>query len=171
VDFERPQFERGKALGYVVDMAPTFFLLLVIEHGSRFNGFQAMRIRDVCRLEVPHRHAGFVEAALRACGEQTTRNPGVSVDSVASILESAGRSFPLITIHCEAVDPEVCYIGRFLGLEQGRVRLREIDTDANWHPEDSSYRLRDITRIDFGGHYEKALDLVAKSSQVQTKRS
>ena len=166
VSFERQQFERGQALGYVIDIGPTFFLLLVIEHGSRFNGFQAMRIGDVSKLDVPHRHAGFVEAALRACSERMVRKPRVRVDSVVDLLESAGRTFPLVAIHCEAVDPEVCYIGKFLGFEQRKVRLREIDTDANWHVEDSLYRLKDITRVDFGGHYEEALHLVVRSRQV-----
>ena len=38
--------------------------------------------------------------------------------------------------------------------------LLEINPDASWDAEPREYRLRDITRVDFGGDYEDALHLV-----------
>jgi hypothetical protein len=45
----------------------------------------------------------------------------------------------------------------------GKVSLIEIDTDAIWDDEPSSYRLREITRVSFGGAYEDALYRVGKT--------
>ena len=72
----------------------------------------------------------------------------------------AGRAFPLVAIHTEEEDPEVCFIGRVLGVTQRRLRLVEINTDATWESEPTEYRLDAITRVDFGGGYEDALHIV-----------
>jgi hypothetical protein len=54
----------------------------------------------------------------------------------------------------------VCEIGRVMGVEKGHVSLLEIGADATWYATPSRYRLRDITRVDLGGDYEEALQLV-----------
>jgi hypothetical protein len=75
-------------------------------------------------------------------------------------LLSAGRAFPLVTIHREQVDPDVCWIGRVQGLDRGRVSLLEIGPDAQWDDFPEEYRVKEITRVNFGGEYEGALHLV-----------
>jgi hypothetical protein len=42
----------------------------------------------------------------------------------------------------------------------GRVTFLEIGSDASWDNELETYRLSEITRIDFGGDYENALQLI-----------
>jgi hypothetical protein len=84
----------------------------------------------------------------------------VSVSSIEDLLRSAGRAFPLVTIHRESVNPDVCQIGRVVKVERGRVWLLEIDPDAKWKREPTPYRLSEITRVDFGGDYECALHMV-----------
>ena len=70
------------------------------------------------------------------------------------------RSFPLVAIHRERVNPDVCWIGRVTGVDRGRVSLLKIDPDASWDAEPKEYRLNEITRVNFGGDYENALHLV-----------
>ena len=78
-----------------------------------------------------------------------------------NLLLSANKHFPLVTIHLEEVDPDVCYIGKVSGVDKEFVKLMCITPDGEWEEEESFYYLKDITRIDFGGAYEDALDLVA----------
>lgn len=40
------------------------------------------------------------------------------------------------------------------------MSLLEIGPDALWDDEPETYRLSEITRVDFGGAYEEALHLV-----------
>ena len=82
------------------------------------------------------------------------------VHSLKELLLSASRLFPVVTIHIEKVDPDVCYIGRIVDLNKDHVALLEIGPDACWDKKPTSYRLREITRVDFGGQYEEALHLV-----------
>jgi hypothetical protein len=51
-------------------------------------------------------------------------------------------------------------IGRVTGIANGRVSLLEITPGAKWDKHPEEYRLREITRVDFGGDYEEALHLV-----------
>jgi len=160
VRFTRP-FEEGSVNGYVIDIGPEFFVVALVSDAIRFNGFQCFRLSDVRRLQVPSRYAAFHEAALKKRGEEIPKNPHVVVTSLPKLLLTANRAFPLVTIHREKVDPDVCQIGRVVDLRNGRVSLLEIGPDAVWDDKPETYRLNEITRVDFGGDYEEALHLVS----------
>lgn len=72
----------------------------------------------------------------------------------------------MVTIHREGVDPDVCRIGRVVGINGGRVWLQEINPDATWDATPLPYPLAEITRITFGGDYENALHLVGGDPPV-----
>ena len=145
--------------GYVMDVGPKFFLLALVSDRIWFDGFECFRISDVRGLSLDPR-AHFVESALKKRGERLPKSPRVNVASIEKLLISANRLFPLVTIHCEKVDPDVCWIGRVRGIERGRVSVLGIRPDATWHDEPESYQLSEITRVSFGGDYENALHLV-----------
>nr|HEV7953831.1 hypothetical protein [Candidatus Acidoferrales bacterium] len=94
------------------------------------------------------------------------KKPMVSVHSIEELLLSASRAFPLVTIHREKVDPDVCWIGRVVGIDRGRVSLLEIRPGAEWDDSPSKYRLREITQVNFGNDYENALHLVGGEPTV-----
>jgi hypothetical protein len=165
VRFARP-FECGTVNGYVLGIGPRFFLLALVSDGLRFNGFQCLRLSDVRQLCVPDKDAAFHETALRKRGQRFPKKPPVSVSSLDKLLLTAGRAFPLVTIHREKVDPDVCWIGRVTDLRDGRVTLREIGPDARWDDQLGTYRLSEITRVDFGGDYEDALYSVADPPKI-----
>jgi hypothetical protein len=132
---------------------------VLVSDRIRFDGFECFRVNDVKNLE-PDPYAAFAEAALKKRRLRRPKKPRVSVDSVERLLLSAGRAFPLVTIHRESIDPDVCWIGRVLGVNRGRVSMLEINPDATWDKTPTEYRLNGITRVNFGGDYEKALHLV-----------
>jgi hypothetical protein len=158
VRFSR-RFEAGRVRGYVLDVGPQFFLVALVSEYIRFNGFQCFRASDVKNLE-PDPYAAFAEAALKKRGLRRPKKPSVSVASVDRLLLSAARAFPLVTIHTESIDPDVCWIGRVLGINRSRVSMLEINPDATWDEAPTEHRLNEITRVDFGGDYEDALHLV-----------
>ena len=158
VQFSR-RFERTTTRGYVLDVGPRFFLLALVSDRIWFDGFGCFRVADVSNV-VADPHATFAEAALHKRGERRPRKPRIDVRRIEDLLLSAGRAFPLVTIHCEEVNADVCRIGRVLGVKRGRVSLLEIDPAAKWERGPTEYRLSEITRVDFGGDYEIALHLI-----------
>jgi hypothetical protein len=153
-------FDRGTVSGYVLDIGPQCFLIALVSDGIRYNGFQCYRSSDVRRLWVPDKYARFHEGVLRIRGLSSPKKPPVSVSSSAELLLTANRAFPLVTIHREKVDASACWIGRIVDLRNGFVTLLEIGPDASWDNKLETYRLSEITRVDFGGDYEDALYLI-----------
>jgi hypothetical protein len=158
VRFSR-RFEESPIRGYVLDIGPKFFLLALVSDRIWFDGFECFRISDVRDLK-PDPYVNFVEAALKKRSERITKKPRVDLKGIAELLRSAARLFPLVTIHREGKRPDVCWIGRILGVQGGKVSLLEINPDATWDAKPTEYRLNEITRVDFGGDYENALHLV-----------
>jgi hypothetical protein len=158
VRFSR-RFESSRIHGYVLDVGTHFFMLLVVSDRIQFDGFDCFRIRDVRNVK-PAPYAAFVEAALKKRGARRPPKPRIRLANVEELLLSAARSFPLITIHREQVDPDACWIGSVLGVKHGRVSMLEIGPDAVWDHAPEEYRISEITRVNFGGDYETALRLV-----------
>jgi hypothetical protein len=153
------RFEPGIVRGYVLDVGPKFFLLALVSDRIWFDGFECFRVGDIRDL-MPDPYAKFAEDALNKRKERMPKKPRVSVRSIEELLLSAAKAFPLLTIHREKVDPDVCWIGRVVGISRGRVSLLEIRPGAEWDNSPTGHRLREITQVNFGNDYESALHLV-----------
>jgi hypothetical protein len=159
-------FEQGFVRGYVLDLGPKFFLLALQSDQIRFDGFSCFRVADAKNLR-PDPYAAFAEAALRKLKEPAPKKPRVSVASIEELLLSANKLFPLLTIHRENIKPDVCWIGKIEEIRRGQVSLLEIGPDATWDDEPTSYKLNEITAVEFGGEYERALHLVGGNPRSQ----
>lgn len=164
----RRRFEKSTIRGYVLDVGPRFFLLALVSDRLWFDGFECFRVNDVKDLRQDP-YAAFAEAALEKRGERKPKKR-VSVANIEDLLLSAGRAYPLVTIHREEVNPNVCWVGRVLGVNRSRVSLLQIGPDATWEDAPTEYRLNEITHVNFGGDYEDALYIVG-GDPVVGKRS
>jgi len=153
------RFEDSKIRGYVLDVGPEFFLFSLVSDRIWFDGFECFRIRDIQDVKLDP-YGEFAEAALKKRRERRPVKPRVNVSSIEATLVSAGKLFPLVTIHRDEVDPDVCWIGHVLAVNRGRVSLLAINPDATWDTVPSEYLLKEITRVNFGADYENALHLV-----------
>jgi hypothetical protein len=153
------RFEDFPVRGYVLDVGPKFFMLAVVSDRLWFDGFECFRIGDVRGLR-PDPYAAFAESALHKRGERLPRKPRIDLGNVGALLVSASRLFPLVTVHREVMEPDVCWIGRVLGIHRGRLSLLQITPNACWEEQPEAFRLSEITRVNFGGGYEAALHLV-----------
>jgi hypothetical protein len=157
------RFEDAAIRGYVLSVGPTFFIVALISDRLWHDGFECFRLTDLASVE-PDPYADFAERALHLRGLRRPRLPKVRLDSVGDIVRSAGTAFPLIAIHREATDPDICRIGQVVAVNRTQVALLEIGPDARWDVEPTVHSLRSITRVGFGGEYENALALVGGSS-------
>lgn len=153
------RFDDTSIRGYVSDVGADFFLLALVSDRLRWDGFECFRIKDVQDLR-PDPYVGFVEAALKKRGLRRPRKPKIDLQSVEHLLLSAGKAFPLVTIHMEKKDPDVCFIGSVRGVSDGKLSLLGISPHAQWDTNPDAFPLRRITRVNFGGEYEEALHLV-----------
>lgn len=161
VDFKRPKLDEEYLRGFVLDYSDTLILLNVLDSNFYLNGFTVVRDIDVTRVRTYDNKDYFLNRALRLKSIKPKRKPRVDLANWKTLLLSAQKLFPLITIHREAISNEVCYIGKVVSATEKTVTLYDIDPRAEW---DRPYRRRlsDLTKVDFGGGYEDALWRVAK---------
>ena len=123
--------------------------------------FDAKRGQDIQRL-------GWQNRAVGQFKLNPVRPPGISLTSLPDLLESIGRSYPLITIHPEKVKPDVCYIGPLLSIAKATFTIDDLDCNAEWSGP-RRLRFSDVTRVDFGGGYEEALAATAPKRPKRKK--
>lgn len=121
---------------------------------QRSQGPETGPLCPFCRGRTEETGRTAAEEATGQCGEH--RGP-------ASV---GWQGFPVGDVHREQVDPGVCWIGRVQGVDRGRVSLLEIGPDAIWEDTPEEYRIKEITRVNFGGDYENALHLVGGEPTV-----
>jgi hypothetical protein len=155
----RQRFETASIHGYIHGVGAKFVLVAIVNDRVWLEGFECFRIKDVRGIK-PDPYRKFIERALKLRGERKPKRPRIKMGSIGEIIVSASRLFPLVTIHQEETRPDVCWIGRVLGVDSGRVRMLDIEPGAVWASEPSSYRLAEITQVSFGADYEGALYLV-----------
>ena len=150
----------GHMDGYVVGIGHDFVLILLVSDLITYNGFEALRLKDIESVEIPSPYVKFIQSALALRRLKKPRSPKVNLDSTANVVRSAAARFPLVTIHYEIADPDVCLIGTPASIGKSILKLRSITPNAEWQEELDSVRMSDITRVSFGGSYEEALALV-----------
>lgn len=156
----RRPFVKEELEGCVVGVGEQFVLLHYLDCGFRLNGHLAIRISDIrsCRLLI--KNDRIAERVLKLRGDVPVPLPQISLVNLPELLLSAFRQYPLVTIHTELRDPDVCFIGEVAKITERTVTLDEIDPAAKW-TRTRRHRLDDITRVDIGGAYEDALLLAA----------
>lgn len=154
------RFEAGPVRGYVMGVGPKLFLLCLVSDRLRYDGFECFRVSDIKGVQADP-YASFAETALRLRKESKPRTPNVSLLGKEQLLRTAGLAFPLVTIHREKLNPDVCLIGRVVDVTADHLHLLLIDPHAKWDERPTKFPLRGITRVNFGGDYETALFLVS----------
>jgi hypothetical protein len=145
-----------KLEGSILETGSEWLLMHELNTELFLDGHVAVRVADV-RSVKPLGSSSFPARALRHYGEKPRRPGLVKLTSARTVIESASRRFPLVTIHVERRDPAVCYIGVPLRITSRSLRLREITPEAQWEDKPRTYRLGDITQVEIGGRYQRAL--------------
>lgn len=152
-------FGDGRVDGRVAGVSRQLVAIAVVGEGIRPNGIQVFRIADIVSAKAPAPYASFIQRVFRARRLRWPRLGKVELTSWRSLVETADA--PVVTVHREARDPDVCHIGKFVRTNARRGTMVTISPDATWDVDELlDLAWRDVTRIDFGGDYEDALVLV-----------
>lgn len=146
--------------GYVLAIGQTWMLMAKTRDGGYLDGFTVLRVSDVTKVR---EGSSFEARFLQHMDQWPPAGPSAPIDlsGPQTIIASAAALQALVTLHTEHKWPDECYIGAAVDWEKKRVWLLEVDGQARWQRDMSPYRLKEITRIEFGGDYEKALIAVA----------
>jgi hypothetical protein len=161
LEFDRRPIDRDRLAGFALGWNSEFTLLHVYEREQfRLNGYSIFRNSDIRSW----RRIAKEELLARAARLHRLRPAipgGVAISSIGEALSGAGEAFPLITIYRERIKRNVCHVGKFLDANQRSLSIFSITSEAEWESRET-YRLKDITLIQFGGAYERLLHKLAK---------
>lgn len=73
-------------------------------------------------------------------------------------LLAAGAHSPLICVHFEAEDDGLLLIGKVTDCDDTTFEMMLINPGGIWTDDSNSWSLSDVTRIEFGDRYTKALE-------------
>lgn len=162
VSLWRENIDSYEIIGYVVDLSSEFVVIHVQNNEILLDGYAILRIQDITFVENKPKHREFYTEALKLRGYTPKRPDGICLNSIASILESVNKHYPLVTVYREEISTDACSIGRLEKLTEKTLILQWLNPSAQWEGYSPRYRLANITKIDFGGLYEDALALVAR---------
>lgn len=147
--------------GFVVGVGEQWVLLNVFDPDMFLDGYAALRVSDIRRVEQRGGPDSFPLRALRHFGESPGAPPdSVDLDTIKGLLASLGSKYPLLLIHVEELDPEVCYVGKVVSASRESLRLLEISPRATWDEKPTKWPLKAITRVEVGTRYAEALHAV-----------
>ncbi|MGZ9935769.1 hypothetical protein ACXNSR_38495 [Streptomyces sp. NC-S4] len=144
--------------GFVVGTSAAWTLIALCSD-LRLDGWAAVRTADITKVGWRGGPDCLTVRALRRRGRWPARapEPAPVLDGPADLAVGASRTFGLVSLHVERVAPDACWIGEVAAVRPKSLRLREIDTEARWSPNLSKFPFRAVTRVGFGGRYERTL--------------
>ncbi|WP_030722071.1 hypothetical protein [Streptomyces sp. NRRL S-237] len=144
--------------GFVV-AASAAWTLIALCSDVQLDGWAAVRTADVTKVGRRGGTDCLTVRALRRRGHWPARapEPELALDRLADLAQGASRAFGLVSLHVERDAPNACWIGEVAAVRPKSLRLREVDTEARWRAGLSKFPFEDVTRVGFGGRYERTL--------------
>ena len=158
----RENIDSHEIIGYVVDLSSDFVVIHVQDDAIILDGYAILRIQDITLVEDKLKRGDFYVEALKLRGYTPKLPVGISLNSIASILEAVNKHYPLLVVYREGIFRDECTIGRIEKLTEKTLILQCLTPGAQWDGYSPRYRLASAFRIDFDGLYEDALARVAR---------
>lgn len=143
--------------GYPVGIGRKWLLLHALDEGMNFDGYSAVRLSAVSGLDLPD--DTLPRRVLQSRGQWPPRPPVpvFPLDRTTDLVLAAAAAYPLIAIECHEQDPGLRFVGVPLGVEERHLRLHQLKHDLTWQPGPVRWWLRNVTLVEVGGAYERAL--------------
>jgi len=159
------RFDEYSSSCYIIDWSDEWLLTKNISGDILPDGFAVYQRTGLKNIK-PSKTEKFVSDALKL---RKAKWPKISprikknLEKPADIIQAVLKSFPLVTLHFERWDPDVCFIGRDVKIKGNYLKWCEINPHAEMKEEAFEFKLNKITKIQFGDQYSDALWQVYKS--------
>jgi len=141
---------------FVVDCSEEYVLVRVASDDIIMSGYSVLRVKDICLVRRDSARLRAWAASLGSIPKGRVRCPRVHLRNWATIIRSVCRVEPIITFMREESDGTRCNIGCNVKVCRGIVQADEVSTEGVLDGR-MVFTLDGLTRIDFGGNYEKGL--------------
>jgi len=153
---------------YVLAIGEKWFLTIRVVDGGYFDGYEAMRLRDLKRV---WRQRHFDEQTSTQLNPWPPSQPErkIELDSTRGLVLSVGASDVVFGIEKER-QRSAMWIGTLDEVAGGMVWLNELDMKARWSKDPRGYKVAKITAVTWGGRYMAALERSAGAKPAPSPR-
>jgi len=161
VEFCRRPKIQERITGYVVGFSDSLILVHCLDWNTfLLDGYTILRDIDIESKRFFTRPSYWQNRAIAKLELRPQGLPGLALEDWPSAIAGIADRFPLLHLESELTKPDTCYIGVPVKITEKLLILDNLDSSADWTGP-WSFKLNEITRLDFGGGYERALALTA----------
>ncbi len=142
--------------GRIIDVNDQLVLMEIVDEGVRYDGYVAVSLDAIWKLDIPYEWHEFVQAALDHRGIKP-KPLNVPIDSWQSLIEATRIVQPIYRFTAPDIFYADSMYGYVVDIDRQHVRFRPIDMDGVWHEYDQILALSKLIRLDFGGDLETML--------------
>ncbi len=161
VRFNRKPYDESSLLAFVLDVNDELTLVNTIDEDAGAIGFDVFLNKTVKSFLVYDDPEYYESLVVKLDKIRPKKHPGISIDSISSVLRTANESSPLLIIYREKVDPGACWVGKVTDMKKKTFVMQEISPDGTWDNEPTIFKFKEITKVSFANGYENNLALVA----------
>ncbi|MBG6218513.1 hypothetical protein IWX75_002996 [Arthrobacter sp. CAN_A6] len=145
--------------GVVLDLSEEWVLLAELREGVMRDGYVAFQTSQIKQANVSDTFIDFV----RDNNPWPPHTPVLTADlrDPERLIRAAVKTAGVVSLYRENRHPDQLLIGIPVKGGKKRLWLFTIDKHGRWESFLDRFRLRDITRIGFGGDYERAVATTA----------
>jgi hypothetical protein len=157
VTVRRKHLDADMDSGFVLAITDEWVIFQDLAESVGLDAVVLLRLDHVTKVE-PHENRAFVNRAVAGLGVPLAEFECPPEASTGDLLRLVTARAGLVCIYLETRDDYWLNIGRVLRIAEKRMDLHFIGRDGVWADFVDSWKLSDITRIEFGGRYIQALE-------------
>ncbi len=157
----RRRYDKFTITGFAVDFSDSLVLFHRLDTDVFcLNGYTVLRHKDVNQVRSFTNDGQWLFRAVRHYRLKPKKPAGISLNTFPDLVKSVARRYPLITLHEEKRDPNVCFIGTLVSVTKRTITIDDLNSSCEWSGL-WRQQVSDITRVDFGDGYAEALSVTA----------
>ncbi|QLQ09985.1 MAG: hypothetical protein HZY75_05820 [Nocardioidaceae bacterium] len=142
--------------GFVIALSHDWVVLHTLD-GAYLDAVTMLRLDLVTKVRT-HSDEAYILRATEGLGVPLGSFECDPDAAVGELLDLASQRDEIIGAHLESRDGDWVNFGRIHHIGKNRLDLQFIGRDGDWVDFVEAWKLRDITRIEFGGRYIGALE-------------
>lgn len=168
VTIHRKHLDADVTSGFVLTVLEEWVVIQDLLVGAHLDAVVLLRLDQVTKVK-KHDNCAFVRRAVAGHGVRPAGFECPQDATTGDLLRLADTRSDLICTYLETRDSYWLNIGKVLRIGNKRLDLHFIGKDGVWADFAESWKLTDITRIEFGGRYIQALEKFGEPAPEVTK--
>lgn len=158
VTVRRKRLDKDTVHGFVIALTDSW-VVLHERDGIYLEKVVILRLDLVTKVErLRGKEKAYILRGVQALGVPLERFPCAAHATVGDLLSAVDQRADLVGAHVESPKEDWINFGKIRRIGAKRLDLQFVGRDGDWLDYAHSWRLEDITRIEFGGRYLRALE-------------